>query len=121
MSHGIPRGGGAIDGAASATTNSSVHGCAVSERKSPMIEGSVKPDRGAFDPSCPHCQSYHDGMACAFHSARAEHERGECAGTQGNPSGCFFCPEPGLHRPWMSEPATPTPPCRVDGDHVVPD
>ena len=84
-----------------------------------MIYGRVQANPGAFTPDCPHCRAHGDGGGCAFHSARAEHEQGRCSGAQGNPSGCFFCPEPGLRRPWMSEAGIPTAPTKIENNHVV--
>ena len=86
-----------------------------------MIYGSVKANSAAYNPNCEGCRACKDGMGCAFHSARLEHEQGKCAGARGNPGECFFCPEPNLRRPWMSEAGTPTPPSKVENMHVVPD
>ena len=58
-----------------------------------MIVGSVKASQEAYNPNCEHCRGYKDGMACAFHSASAEHMAGRCAGRLHNrPDQCFFCP-----------------------------
>jgi hypothetical protein len=39
--------------------------------------------------TCEHCRNHTDGYGCAFHEARAAHERGEC---RNHPEWhCFFC------------------------------